>query len=251
MIVDIKWIEYNFRKFNRLLWNESLPTPSFKTSMAKRTWGRASYRIDKKNNCLKDFEIKISNYYDSPEWVKQNTLIHEMVHLADYVFHPEHFIGPRARWYNAHGWEFFLKEADRIKEFGWDIAKKVTDEEEKVSSLSEKARERLDRKMEEQYLIYIGSVPRKISSRNGKVYDFTVVKPVGGIPTRKTYEMCGRLGMRDIILVRTNAERYCTMRGSQRGGRYATVEDINSVMATAEVICTAGQLADMMKKKSR
>lgn len=251
MLVDIKWIEYNFKKFNRMLWNEALPTPTFKTSMAKRTWGRASYRIDRKNNRLYDFEIKISNYYDSPEWVKQNTLIHEMVHLADYVFHPEHFIGPRARWYNAHGWEFFLKEADRIKEFGWDIAKKVTTEEVNVSCLSEKAQERVDRKRETQYLLYIGLVDRKISKNNGNIYDFTVVKPVGDLPTRKNYEMCKRIGMREIILVRTNADRYAMMRGSSRGGLYATIEQVNEVMACAEVICNAVTLEDVMSKKSR
>lgn len=251
MIVDTEWIASNFNRFNHLIWNGELPTPQFKTSMAKRSWGRAYYTIDRKNNCLKDFKIAISNYYDSPEWVKQNTLIHEMIHIADYFFHPEHFIGPRARWYNSHGWEFFLKEADRIKALGWDIEKKVTTEEVNVSCLSEKAQERVDRMRETQYLLYIGSVNRKISKKNGSIYDFTVVKPVGGLPTRKNYEMCKRIGMREIILVRTNADRYAMMRGSSRGGLYATIEQVNEVMACAEVICNAVTLEDMMSKKSR
>ena len=250
MIVDTEWIASNFNIFNRMFWNGELPTPQFKTSMSKHSWGRAYYTIDRKNNCLKDFKIAISNYYDSPQWVKQNTLIHEMIHVADYFFHPEHFIGPRARWYNAHG-GFFLKEADRIKAFGWYIENKVTNEEVKVSCLSQKAQERVDRKRENQYLLYIGSVDRRISKKNCNVYNFTVVKPVGGLPTRKNYELCKRIGMREIILVRTNSDRYAMLRGSSRGGLYATIEQVNEVMECAEVICDAVTLEDMMSKKSR
>ncbi len=148
MIVTIAWIEKNYNKFNNLYWNGMLPNILFKTSRSRNTWGYASFRYDYKNSTIIPEAITMSNYYDSPENVKIQTLLHEMIHIADYTFHPEHFIcnGRRVtgHTYDAHGY-WFKAEAKRIEKFGWIIAKHVAKEEmvcSKLSVRSEKCAER-------------------------------------------------------------------------------------------------------------
>ena len=141
MIVTTAWIEKNYNKFNNLYWNGMLPKISFKTSRSRNAWGFASFRYDFRNDTIIPLTITMSNYYDSPENVKIQTLLHEMIHIADYTFHPEHFIrnGRKvsARSYDAHGY-WFNTEAQRLsKESGYKIATHVTKEEFGCSKLSE------------------------------------------------------------------------------------------------------------------
>ena len=143
MLVDIEWISRNYDYFNNLLWGGELPGCKFNTSMSSKTWGLASYRINRVTNKLYDFGITLSNYYDSLEEVKQNTLIHEMIHIADYTFHPEHYIKNGRRitghQYDAHGY-WFTQEAKRIsKESGYKVTNRVTKEESRCSKLSDKS----------------------------------------------------------------------------------------------------------------
>lgn len=147
MLVDIEWISRNYDYFNNLFWGGELPSCKFKTNMSSKTWGLASYIINRATKQLYNFGITLSNYWDSPEEVIQNTLIHEMIHIADLYFHPEHFINRRR--YDAHGPEFFLKEAARIAPYGFDIAKYASQEEQSVSQLNPATKKKLERKAEE------------------------------------------------------------------------------------------------------
>lgn len=144
MLVDVEWISRNYDYFNNLFWGGELPRCVFKTSMSSKTWGYASYTMNRVTKQLYNFGITLSNYFDSPEEVKQNTLIHEMIHIADYHFHPEHFINRRR--YDAHGPEFFLKEAARIAPYGFDITKYVSQEQKSVSQLNPDTQKKLERK---------------------------------------------------------------------------------------------------------
>lgn len=142
MLVTKSWLQKNYNKFNNLLWNGNLPNIKLKIGRAKDTWGNASFRYDYINDTIIPEYLTISNYYDSPEEVKLCTLLHEMIHIADYVFHPEHFIknGKKVSgWqYNAHGY-WFKQEAERVyKETGYKITVKVTKEEQKISTVSKK-----------------------------------------------------------------------------------------------------------------
>ena len=149
MLVTKNWIEKNYNKFNKLYWDGKLPVIEFKISRSRNTWGFASFRYDYANDTIHPLALTLSNYYDSPENVKINTLLHEMIHIADYTFHPEHFIRNGRRvtghYYDAHGY-WFRGEAKRIEKFGWTIAKHVTKEEENVSKLSAKSKACLERK---------------------------------------------------------------------------------------------------------
>ena len=149
MLVTKNWIEKNYNKFNKLYWDGNLPVIEFKISRSEHTWGYASYKYDYPNNTVHPIRLTMSNYYDSPENVKLNTLLHEMIHIADYTLHPEHFIRNgrpvSGHHYDAHGY-WFLAEAKRIEKFGWTVSKHVTNEEQKISKLSEQSKKCLERK---------------------------------------------------------------------------------------------------------
>lgn len=143
MVISTNWIKENYLKFNKLYWNNKLPNNiEFKVSRSRNTWGFASFNYDFKNNNIIPIQITISNYYDSPENVKLTTLLHEMIHIADYTFHPEHFVKNHrrvsGRYYDAHGY-WFKSEANRLAKFGWNIEKFVTTEEKNLSLLSERS----------------------------------------------------------------------------------------------------------------
>lgn len=155
MLVTTQWMAENYAKYNQKYWGGKLPNISFYVNKSKKTWGFASYRYMKVYNTRYDWEgnkydyydiepisITLSNYYDSPEKVKLTTLLHEMIHIADYTFHPEHFglvkNGRKSkRGYDAHGNDFFLPEARRLAADGWDIEKYVTMEEIGASQISD------------------------------------------------------------------------------------------------------------------
>lgn len=151
MIVTTSWIEYNYNKFNKLYFGDTLPSISFNTSRSKKTWGYASYKYDFINSTIIPLSITISNYYDSPEDVKIQTLLHEMIHIEDYFWHPEHFIRNGKKiskhYYDAHG-SWFMNEANRItKESGYKIANHVTHEEIGRSCLSVRSQALVNRKI--------------------------------------------------------------------------------------------------------
>lgn len=150
MLVTVDWIRKNYHKFNTLYWGGNLPhNLKFKISRAKRSWGFAAFKYDYPNNTIIPTELIISNYYDSPEDVKISTLLHEMIHVADYTFHPEHFIKNHkpvhGRSYNAHGW-WFLKECERLRKYGWNVNPRVTQKEQSISKLSSATKKNLENK---------------------------------------------------------------------------------------------------------
>lgn len=153
MLVDVSWMKKNYDKYNELYFNGVLPEISFKVNRSKKTWGYASYRWFS-SGIVKPLEITMSNYYDSPEVVKLTTLLHEMIHIYDYTINPRHFVrNGRKVHYDAHGY-WFKDECDRLKKFGWDIEKYVTEEEKACSELSADAK-RLQKKKEDRALICV------------------------------------------------------------------------------------------------
>ena len=157
MLVTVSWIEKNYNKFNKLYFGGTLPSIRFKVSRSRHMWGYASYKYDFENSTIIPLEITLSNYYDSPEDVKISTLLHEMIHIEDYFWHPEHYIrnGKKVRgnYYDAHG-IWFQHEALRIsKESGYQIAKHVTREEIGRSCLSDRSQKLHDNKVQDARVI--------------------------------------------------------------------------------------------------
>lgn len=153
MIVTTKWMKEKYDEFNARYFEGKLPNIQFKVNNTNSRWGTASYHYSLSRGTITPTEIKMSNYHDSPEKVKINTLLHEMIHIADYTFHPEHFL-VRDRWtgkykrrrYDAHGPIFFLPEAARLNKDGWGIDAHVTQDEIESSTLSADNQMKLDKK---------------------------------------------------------------------------------------------------------
>lgn len=175
MLVTTKWMAERYVYYNNKYWNGQLPVISFSVNNSRKTWGFASYRYilnDSRTRIetIQPLSITLSNYYDSPEKIKETTLLHEMIHIADYYFHPEHFINVRRtgrnKKYDAHGYVFFMKEAERLAADGWEIQKYVTMEAQSVSTLSDENREKLEKRAALGYVVCIAD--SKNRTKNGK-----------------------------------------------------------------------------------
>lgn len=152
MVVTTSWISKHYDKFNDLYFGGMLPSIQFKVNRSKNSWGMASFRYDWVNGTIIPTCITISNYYDSPEDVKIQTLLHEMIHIEDYFWHPEHFIKNGRKvtghTYDAHGY-WFKEEAKRLsKESGYKITNHVTKEEMNSSKLSKTAERNIANKID-------------------------------------------------------------------------------------------------------
>jgi len=156
MLVSKEWLERKYDEYNKLLFGGELPRIEFKIGRGIKTWGYASYRFDLYNGRITPLSITVSNYHDSPEEVKINTLIHEMIHIYDYARFPQHFIErdyswnaryayKRVRGYDAHG-QWFRSECDRVNKFGFKVSVNVQQWEQDASTLSSNAQRLVDKK---------------------------------------------------------------------------------------------------------
>jgi len=180
MLVTVNWIENHYNKFNQLYFRGTLPTIKFKTNRTKHSWGYASFIYDYKNNTIIPDEIILSNYYDSPEVVKIQTLLHEMIHIADYTWHPEHFIKNGCKVtghkYDAHG-IWFMNEAKRIsKESGYSVANYVTSTEQKVSKLSTNSERCLARRKNDAILCVVRGTTGMNFYFKTDIYKISIIK---------------------------------------------------------------------------
>lgn len=150
MYVDTKWMAEKYNYYNKLCFNGVCPPCKFKTNNRTDSWGLAICQFAPDYYSYlgyhaENYTIAMSNAWDSPEDSRINTLVHEMIHIMDYEYHLEHYIAKdrygnvkQVKGYDAHGPVYFLKEAARLKKYGLDITKNVTDEEMAVSQLSPK-----------------------------------------------------------------------------------------------------------------
>lgn len=173
MLVTTQWMAEKYQEYNDKYWGGKLPDIAFDVNNARVKWGQAwytyhySYQYGKKViTQIKPAKITLSNYYDSPEKVKETTMLHEMIHIADYTFHPEHYMNNR-RKYDCHGPIFFQPEARRLAKDGWDIEKYVTAEEKGLSQLSLYNADRLQAKANKGCAICIAT-----DKENGKLWFF-------------------------------------------------------------------------------
>ena len=177
MLATIPWMREKYDYYNKLLWDGKLPSISFKINNSSKTWGYATYGFNTYNNSVTPKSITMSNRYDSPENVKLGTLIHEMIHIADYTFNPHHFVWNHEkvskRSYNSHGYDYFIPEMNRInkilKNQGIIVSPKATESEKQQSELSQKNKELLNRKIENGVHVFVSKLKNRENS-----YEYTM-----------------------------------------------------------------------------
>jgi len=165
--VTPEWMRSTYERFNKEYWGGELPNNiSFKLNgRLKRAFARASYKYSKWEDLgngkyiahlTEILGIEFSTGRKGETWVFENTMLHEMIHIADYYYHPEHFAilwengrqrsAFRKGGYDAHGADFFLKEAQRLLQYGWTVNTKVTKEENQALQLSDEYVEKQKKK---------------------------------------------------------------------------------------------------------
>lgn len=153
MLVDESWVYKKYAEFAGLYFDGKMPSIQVKIGKTTGKWGYATCTSKYENGRVysTDFTITISNAYDSPEHIKENTLLHEMIHIYDYYNFPEHFaVMVRGclksnRKYDAHGPEVFVPMAVKINEHGYKITKYVSDDEISVSNMTDSVMKRLSK----------------------------------------------------------------------------------------------------------
>ena len=81
MEITVAYLQETFRKYNEEIFGNALPMPNLRVSNAKRRLGSMHCRIQKTwRNTHRSFTIVVSNYYDVPLSLIEDTLIHEMIH---------------------------------------------------------------------------------------------------------------------------------------------------------------------------
>lgn len=88
IVATLDYIERKFDEFNKLIFNNSLPCPTFKLSSARTFLGQIRYT--RKHKILsgwkyENFILTISNRISREESLLEDTIIHEMIHY--YIFY--------------------------------------------------------------------------------------------------------------------------------------------------------------------
>lgn len=113
MTLNIEFIESNFDRFNRQYFNNELVKPAFEIMHTKSLLGQCKWK--NVNGQRRNYRIRISDYFASPEKQYQNTILHEMIHL---------YIRQKGiKDTNRHHGAVFYSHADRINRDGWHISR--------------------------------------------------------------------------------------------------------------------------------
>lgn len=153
MVVDTDWVYGKYSVFSSRFFGGNMPNIQIKIGRSLNNWGVAKCDILLKDGKIvtDNFILTISNAYDSPENVKENTLLHEMIHIYDFFHFPEHFatikngIMRSNRTYDAHGNDVFIPMAEMINRHGYNISQYVTKDEKELSDYSEKTKKRFEK----------------------------------------------------------------------------------------------------------
>ncbi|WP_296864427.1 SprT-like domain-containing protein [uncultured Methanobrevibacter sp.] len=148
MIVALHWMYRKYIEFNEKYWDNNLPEIEFKLSRSKNLFGTASCKFNRSEVSAYNFVIKMSVYYDQPESVLENTLLHELIHISEYYFHPETLL-----YRCDHHGIYFQKEAARLNKYGYNIQKYVQPEEMNSCTLSEHTAALIQKKVEKGYYL--------------------------------------------------------------------------------------------------
>lgn len=88
MKATIEFVKEKYQEFNRLIFEDKLPTVPLRVGHARTSLGTC--RFNKRRRLLGGYEaygfrISISDYFDLPQEIIEDTIIHEMIHY--YIWH--------------------------------------------------------------------------------------------------------------------------------------------------------------------
>lgn len=118
----IEFLKTAYAKLNSELFGNELPSNLkfvVKSAPSASFFGQSTATIYRRTRELIPASVILNGAatLTMHEWLE--VVVHEMVHVADYAFHPEHFFG---RKYDAHG-EWFLNFGKRFEKDGFHVQK--------------------------------------------------------------------------------------------------------------------------------
>lgn len=106
MVGTLKFLRDTFNRFNREIFGNGLPVPTFKVTNARTFLGKFQHKkYPYSKGILNEFIITLSNAFDVPQDVLEDTIIHEMIHY-EIAFN-------KVKDNSAHG-DVFLNRMDEI-----------------------------------------------------------------------------------------------------------------------------------------
>ena len=206
MLYTREWVAEKYDEVNEKYFGGQLPpfsSVSFKLTMSRKEWGTAAAGSWTKDWNTRTYVahnpvLELSNYYDSDEWVKLNTLVHEMVHLYEFFVEPTYvqkyiLTGRHSKEYPAHGHGvIFFREAERLKQYGFDIQRYVTQEKKNASRLSDVIQQRLDKKNAKGFSFIVGTLKEPGKSSSGGLYPIIYTPVNTGNYNEKLRQMASR-----------------------------------------------------------
>lgn len=181
MLYTREWVEEKYNYYNNLIWRGELPSFSdieLTINKTKKRWGCAGCSTWGRDNegipYAKHPILKLSNYFDAPEWAKLNTLVHEMCHLYEFFCAPQFILqafrlNRYTNHYPKHGHgTIFYEQAKRVEEIcGIEITRFVSQERLASAFLSDNIRSKAQGKIEKNNGIDI-MLLLTADMRNGK-----------------------------------------------------------------------------------
>lgn len=114
--VSRQWMRTKYEQFNTELFGGILPKIDFTVGSSTQHSGYARYVLYRQTQTIKPLKILLSSFLNPNEEIATNTLLHEMIHVCDYVTHPEHFLG---EGYDSHKSDFFQSWLRELNDKGY------------------------------------------------------------------------------------------------------------------------------------
>lgn len=114
--VSRQWMRTKYEQFNTELFGGILPKIDFAVGSSTQRSGFARYVLYRQTQTIKPLKILLSSFLNPNEEIATNTLLHEMIHVCDYVTHPEHFLG---EGYDSHKSDFFQSWLRELNDKGF------------------------------------------------------------------------------------------------------------------------------------
>jgi len=153
---------YNAHYFNNILPQNLTIEVSTKMS---RAWGKAGFRFAQDANGdyrVEPMFIKICSIRKISDFALKSTLLHEMVHIYDYITNPQHFIVQKnGIWqkvrYDTHGNWFMNNEVStKIRKDGFIIERYVQDEQKSGAEFSDATQLKAQEKVKQGVYALVG-----------------------------------------------------------------------------------------------
>lgn len=176
----VEFLKVAYSKLNNMFYNGKLPfeTIDFKIGrdLKDNVAGRTNADDNDTHGIFKINWVSLNGtLMKTPRsWIE--TIIHEMIHIDEFINHPEHFDKPKP---DEHG-EWFKKQANKFKKFGFNIT--IRDKSDMKTSTDD---EDIKHKLDDCVFISFGENPitKEISmikvSKRDKEYALDKLKEMG------------------------------------------------------------------------